>query len=149
MHKREKTVGNETYQIVLPAVRKAMFICTRLSVLLGGSAINLIVTQADNNDGLERISSLLSKIDPIKLDGLMMEAISICHLTCGKQQLTDDNTFNQHFADKRSGVYQVSLWVLWECVQDFFPQGGVFSQMLNDFRDMASQSLKDGKLTTG
>lgn len=147
MPERKNTIGKNHYTLILPPVRQAMAICTRVAVL-AGSAMPLLGADA-NEEGRQGLSTAIAAIDPEKLDALFMEASNASRLTCDGNLISTDLVFAQHFDDCRGDVYPVMLWVLWECVRDFFPQAETFVQKMSTVFGKVSPFLKDGKPTTG
>jgi len=128
MEKREKTINDRHYQLLLPPVRPAMALCTQVAALLG-PALGSLGSQADG-EGWGRFSSAIRAVDPSKVDALFMEAVRISLLCHDGKRIVEEKEFNQHFDTFRSDVYPVCLWALWECVRDFFPDSIAFSQLL-------------------
>jgi len=160
MEKREKAVDDRVYTMLVPPVRPAMRLCTRVSVLIGpvlGTLIPMVKslgTDVENAGwdklrlSLDDFGSVLDKVDPDKVDALFMEAVTSSKLTCGGQTLCTEADFERHFMNHRGDVYPVSIWVLWECIRDFFPQLGAFAQTVKDKTAqavMVSRSLQGGK----
>lgn len=160
MEKREKVVDDRVYSMLVPPVRPAMRLCTRVSVLVGpvlGSLVPMVKSLGtDVKDAgwdkfrlsLDDFGPALDKVDPDKVDGLFMEAVTISKLSCGGNTLCTEADFERHFIAHREDVYPVSIWCLWECVRDFFPKSGAFAQTVQDKvvqAVMVSRSLQDGK----
>lgn len=146
LEKREKILGDNEYTIILPAVRVSMPLCSAVSVLIAPALTSL---GGDNADSLHALSQALATVDPEKVDDLLMRAVRASKLTCGDNKLTDKLHFQKHFAKNRADVYPVTMWVLWECVRDFFPQAETFSQMFKTTLGKEFQSQSAGKKTTG
>lgn len=147
MSERKNTIGKNHYTLILPPVRQAMAICTKVAVLVS-SAMPLLLSET-TEAGRQELSTAIAAIDPEKLDALFMEASNASRLTCDGKLISTDLVFAQHFDDCRGNVYPVMLWVLWECVRDFFPQAETFVQNMSTVFGKASPFLKDGKPTTG
>lgn len=147
MHKRETLVEDKSYSILLPPVRQAMPLCTRLSVLVG-PVLATLGTEAGKG-GMDKFASVVASVDAVELDALIMDAVIASKLSCGKKPISSEIDFERHFSNCRSSVYQVTLWVLWEVVKDFFPQALNFTQIFKDKFDKASQSQEPGEMTTG
>lgn len=145
MEKREKTINGRQYQMLLPAVRQSMPLCSRLTALVG-PALGLLGADPTKG-GLESFAAALRDVDPIKADVLFMDAVRASTLCFNSQQISDDLNFERHFSQFRGDVYPVCVWALWECVRDFFPQLAVFLQKFK--AAMASLSQQDGPTTTG
>ncbi len=151
MEKREKVVNDSTYSMLVPPVRPAMHLCTKVSVLIGpvlGSLIPMAKSLGTDVEdagwdkfrlSLDDLGGVLDKVDPEKVDALFMEAISAAKLSCGGQTLCTEADFERHFMAHRGDVYPVSIWCLWECVRDFFPQLGAFAQTV---KDKASKAVR-------
>lgn len=128
MHKREKKIEDRLYQLLLPPVRQAMPLCSRLAVLIGPSLA--ILGKDANKKGLSEFTAVLSRVDPKELDILMMEAVMISKLCCDSEPISTEIDFGKHFSNLRGEVYPVTFWVLWECVKDFFPGAEAFTQIV-------------------
>lgn len=137
MEKREKIINEKRYQLLLPSVRPAMDLCTRVATLVGPAIVSL-GGKADIN-GWKGFSESLQSVDPLKLDLLFMDAIKVSMLTCDGKLINNDNDFERHFLSNRSDVYVVCAWALWECVRDFFPELTGFIQI---FKDKMAEALK-------
>ena len=120
MQKREKTINGRQYQMLLPPVRQAMPLCTRVAALLG-PALGSIGNEA-NKDGWNKFSVALQAVDPDKVDKLIMDSVTISHLCFENKPISGEFDFNKHFDRYRSDTYQVCCWALWECVRDFLPE---------------------------
>ncbi len=147
MAERKNTIGTNNYVLILPPVRQAMAICTRVAVL-AGSAMPLLGADA-TTEGRQEFSAAIAAIDPEKLDALFMDTSNASRLTCNGNLISTDLVFSQHFDNCRGDVYPVMLWVLWECVRDFFPQAESFVQKMTAVFGKVSPFLQDGKPTTG
>jgi len=147
MERRDKIVEGKTYSILMPPVRQAMPICTRLAVLLG--PILGTLGSAGEGKGLEKFSAALQAVDPDKVDKLIMDAVRAAHLCCNNAPISGDIDFDKHFNDNRQDVYTVTTWALWEVVKDFFPKSDVLTLIMGKAKEAALQSLKDGQTTTG
>jgi hypothetical protein len=161
IQKREKEINGRVYGILLPSPIEAMPICNRTVVLMGGF-LGLIGELKDAGDEevprekrlgtiLEKFSGALTQVDPVATYKLMMDSAFAAHLSVsGTESLSSEIQFNRHFEDKRSEIYPVLLWCLWECVSDFFPQLGAFAQTIKGAATEAvSQSQTAGQTTTG
>jgi len=148
MEKREKIINDRRYQLLVPPVRQAMPLCTRVAALLG-PALGSLGGQADSG-GWQNFTVALQTVDPVKTDACFMDAIKMTHLCFNNQSVSDDINFERHFGQFRADVYPVCVWALWECVRDFFPQLADFTQMVKAGQTAKeSQSQTDGKTTTG
>jgi hypothetical protein len=142
LEKRTTTINERSYQLLLPAVRQAMPLCTKVAVLLGPVLATL--GQQAGNDGLEKLGAALRDVDPAKADALFMEAVRVSHLCYNGQPISDELDFEKHFDQYRGDTYQVCLWALWESVKDFFPQLGAFTRQMDLKAALASASPKVG-----
>lgn len=160
MDRRDHQINGHTYSIILPSPMSAMPLCTRSVVLVGAFAGLLadLRTLGDTSTPkeartamvLEKFSSVLGQVDPIATNKLMMDAAFAAHLTYeGNQSISSEVTFDKHFEDKRSELFPVLVWCLWECVSDFFPQLGAFTQLMKAGAVEAFQSPTAGPTTTG
>lgn len=142
MEKREYVIETRTYTMLVPPVRQSMPLCNRAASLIAPvlGTLNLDV----NSGGRSAFSSAMSSVDPVQLDKLMMDAVLAGKLECDRTPVSTPNDFERHFSSYRSDVYPVCLWVLWECVKDFFPQLGAFAQTAKAAAEKFSGSLKDG-----
>lgn len=147
METRDKTVNERNYVLLLPAVREAMPLCSRVAVLLGPILTTLGSESGDK--GMEKFAVALRGIDPIKLDALLMQAVLISKLTCESNSICSIIDFERHFSQYRNDTYQVIIWALWECVRDFFPQAGTFIQKVKIELQKVSVSPKDGQTNSG
>lgn len=147
MHKREKRIGEHTYSMLLPPVRQAMPLCSRIAVLAGPVLTTL---GADvNKGGMDKFATVLAGIDAVELDTLVMDAVTASKLSCDSSPISTEIDFERHFSNCRGEVYQVTLWVLWETVKDFFPQASIFTQIFKDKFNKEFQSQTPGETTTG
>jgi len=142
MEKRQTTINDRNYQLLVPPVRQSMPLCTQVAALLG-PALGSLGGQADES-GWGRFASSLQSVDPLKVDKLFMEAVKISHLCYESKPISDELNFERHFGKHRADVYPVCIWALWECVQDFFPQLATFSQTLTTAVAGVSRSPMDG-----
>jgi len=143
MERRDKELNGKVYSILTPPVRQAMPLCTRVAVLLGPMLGSLNTdTKAG---GWDKFAAAIQAVDPAKADALMMDALSISKLGCDGQSVCEPINFERHFDQHRSEVYQVMLWCLWECVKDFFPQLGAFTQIAQEAMKAASPFQKAGQ----
>lgn len=142
MERRDKQIGDNMYSILTPPVRKAMPLCTRVAVLIG-PVLGTLAKKVEGG-GMEKFSEALQKTDPEKVDGVLMEAVRLSKMSCNGEGVFEEASFERHFNIHRGDVYVVSVWCLWECVKDFFPQQGAFAQILKTASEKASQSLRDG-----
>lgn len=147
MHKREKLVNGKNYSMLLPPVRQAMPLCTRIAVLVG-PVVTTLGTDVSKG-GMGKFAAVLASVDAAELDKLVMDAVVASKLSCGSSPISTEVNFERHFSDHRGEVYQVTLWVLWETVKDFFPQAETFTQMFKDNLNKASQSQTPGETITG
>jgi len=139
---RKTTINGREYQMITPGVRVSMPLCTKVAILLGP----LLSTLGDKAEGvaLQKLGAALMSVDPVKLDALFMQAIDASGLHFQGQNLSNSVAFEQHFNEHKGDVYQVTLWCLWECVKDFFPQLGAFAQTMKmKAAEFASQT--DGR----
>lgn len=148
MKKRELQVNDKTYALLLPAVRKAMPLCTRLALLIGPTLVCL--GKEAKTGGWEAFGTALASVDPDKLDKMFMEAVEMTNLCCENKPINTGIEFERHFNEYRGDVYQVCAWTLWECVRDFFPQLGAFTQIAKKAAEAAVLKFQaDGPQTTG
>jgi hypothetical protein len=148
MEKRQKTINGRNYQLLVPSVRQAMPLCTRVATLLG-PALGSLGGQADEG-GWSRLGDALRAVDPLKTDACFMDAIKMTSFSFNSQLINDDLNFERHFNQFRGDVYPCCCWALWECVRDFFPQLPDFSQIVKAAQAGAgSLSPKAGPMTTG
>lgn len=148
MQKRELKVNEKTYALILPAVRKVMPLCTRVAVLIGPTLLTL--GKEAKTGGWEAFGSALTGVDPDKLDKLFMDAVEMTNLCCEGTPINTNLEFERHFSRYRGEVYQVCAWTLWECVRDFFPQLGAFTQIAKKhMAEAASKFQADGSPTIG
>jgi hypothetical protein len=148
----EKIIDNRKYQVVPPSVMQAQPLCTRAATLIGpaiASGAGTLTKQA-NSEGWLQFASVLSGIDPDKLNALFMDAVRISSLCVNGKPISADKDYEFHFSQFRADVFPVCAWVLWEVVQDFFPQLAAFIQMFQAAQVAgASPSPTDGQMTTG
>lgn len=149
MEVRERIFDGRSYSILLPPVTKAMAICNESAVLFG-PLIGAVKTQVDSG-GWQIMAMLLKSVDPSALDRLLMQVVQESKLTCDKVAICSPVTFDQHFDDKRSTLYPVCFWVLWECVKDFFGDWAALAQRVTEavIKAAASTSPPDGQSTIG
>jgi hypothetical protein len=155
MTRKDLQLNNKQYSILLPPPTAAMPLCSRAAVLVGSFAGLLadIKTLGDTTlskeqrlaSCLEKLGDALKGVDPIATNGLMMDAAYAGKLTCDGQSISVPIDFDRHFDNHRGEVYQVLVWCLWECVADFFPQLGTFTQQMKSAAATAFQSPKDGQ----
>lgn len=144
MDKRETVVNDKKYEMILPAVRKGMPLGNKALVLVGPLFSSL---GADAKaGGMAAFGKLLQGVDPLAVDALLMEAVSISHLCCNGESISAEINFEKHFNQYRNEVYQVCVWCLWESVRDFFPPWllEVCSHLASKL-PKESLSQKDGK----
>ncbi len=147
MHKRQKSIEDRVYSILLPPVREAMPLCSRVAVLVGPVLATL---GADvSKGGMDQFAAIIANVDAKKLDELIMDAVLASKLSCGNNPISMEIDFERHFTNHRAEVYEVTLWVLWETVKDFFPQESGISQIFQDQMGKEFQSQKPGEMTTG
>ena len=127
MERRDTEVNGTPYQMLVPPVRQAMQLCTRTAVLLGSVLGTLKLDAAEK--GMEAFAAALKNVDPDKADALLMDAVKVAHVCCREAPVSDPVSFEKHFTTHRADVYPVSLWALWECVREFFPQLGALSPL--------------------
>lgn len=146
--RRETEINGVKYIILLPPVRKVMPLCTRVSVLL--TPILGTLGKDIKEGGMGKFADAVKSIDPDKLDAIFMRAVEISTLHAGTDTpIFTEIDFERHFDTHRDSVYQVMLWVLWECTRDFFPQVGGFAQKFKEKFAKEFQSQMDGETTTG
>ena len=143
MEKREYQLNNKTYQILTPPVRVSMPLCNRVAVLIAPALTSLGMDIAKG--GKEAFASAISSCDPIAIDELFMDSIKAAKLHCAGMPVYDPVPFDQHFEKNKGDVYPVCVWVIWECVKDFFPQLGVFIPKMKEEAEKAFQSQMDGQ----
>ena len=143
MEKRSKTINGRQYQLLVPPVRQAMPLCTRVAALLG-PALGSLGSQADKG-GWERFATALQSVDPLKTDACFMDAIQMAHLCFNNQSISDDINFERHFGQFRADVYPVCAWALWECVRDFFPQLTALTQEITAQASTVLKSQRAGQ----
>lgn len=147
MHKREKIIGDNVYSLLLPPVRQAMPLCSRVAVLIGPVLATL---GADaSKGGMDKFAFVVANVDALKLDALIMDAVVASKLSCGDVPISIEIDFEKHFSNNRTEVYDVSLWVLWETVKDFFPQVPAISQIFKEKVEQGFPYQKPGETTTG
>lgn len=147
METRTKEIETRKYQILQPAVRQSMPLCTRVAVLVG-PVLTSLGKQVEQG-GLQIFTQALQNVDPDKVDKLFMDAVLATHLCCNGESISDPVMFEKHFNAFRGDVYMVCCWVLWEVVKDFFPQAAAFSQIAKQAMAAAYKSQMDGQQTTG
>jgi hypothetical protein len=149
------------YSILLPPPTEAIFLCTRAAVLVGAFA-GLFADMKTLGDpdaprsekiakALGKLTEILKQVDPVASNQLMTDAVYAAHLTFGNKPISEKIDFDRHFDPKemRKDVYPVMLWCLWECVGDFFPELGAFTQGIKVMAAEGLKSQKDGEQTTG
>ena len=124
-----------------------MPLCTRIAVLVG-PVVTTLGTDVSKG-GMDKFAAVLASVDAVEIDKLVMDAVVASKLSCGSSPISTEVNFERHFSDHRGEVYQVTLWVLWETVKDFFPQAETFTQMFKDNLSKASQSQTPGETITG
>jgi len=149
MEKREYTYEGRLYQMLVPAVRQAMPLCNRVTVLLGPVVSTLKMDASGTSRGLEAFGQAIKSIDPAVLDSLLMDAMKTAKLCCHGAPISDPIPFEKHFGEYRGDVYPICIWCLWECVKDFFPQLGAFVQVAKAAAVKAFQSPPAGQSTIG
>jgi hypothetical protein len=129
-NRRDHTVNEHLYSIILPPVTQALPLCTRtvnllaplLSEGLGAAAIGGQSSLAELiGPTLITLTKALGKVDPLAANQLMMDSVKISHLCFESKPVSGDLDFERHFSEYRQDVYLVMAWALWECVKDFFP----------------------------
>lgn len=136
-NRRDTTINSRLYSILLPPVTQRLPLCNRTAVLLApiisdglGAATDKLSLNGPVAEKLKAIigpalialTGALSKVDPLKADGLMMDAMAAAHLCCEGQPVSATTNFERHFSQYPEDVYQVLTWALWECVAPFFPK---------------------------
>jgi hypothetical protein len=134
---RDKKIGETLYQIILPPPTACVPICNRTAVLLApvlsgglGASVEGVLSAGSVAEKIKNLlgpalismTSALSKADPDAANALMMDAIKTAHLCADGKAISVPATFDQHFGEHRSDTYPIMVWVLWECVKDFFPK---------------------------
>lgn len=147
MERRDNEVNGTLYSLLLPPVRQAMPLCTRTAALLG-SVLGSLGERA-GGEGMAKFAAALQAVDPAKVDALLMDAVRAVHLSANERPISGDLAFEQHFAERRGDVYPVSVWALWECVRDFFPDLASFAQKATTWAGAAFPSPTGGGTTTG
>ncbi len=147
MHKRQKIIGDNVYSLLLPPVRQSMPLCSRVAVLLG--PILAILGADTGKGGMDKFASVVANVDAGKLDALIMDAVIVSKLSCGNTPISMEIDFEKHFSNHRAEVYEVTLWVLWETVKDFFPQASAITQIFKEKIDQEFQSQNPIETTTG
>ena len=147
----EKIIEGRKYQIIPPSVMQAQPLCTRSAALIGPSiaAGAGTLTKQANKEGWLQFASVLSGVDPDKLNALLMDAVKISSLCVNGKPISADKDYEFHFSQYRADVFPVCVWVLWGVVQDFFPQLVAFIQMFQAATAVGSPSPTDGQTTTG
>lgn len=138
LESRKTKINDREYQMLTPSVRHSMPLCTKVAVLLGP----VLSTLGDTSDGMaiQKLGKSLMEVDPEKLDALFMQAVSVGGLHYQGKNLSDSVQFETHFNEHKEDVYHASVWCLWECVKDFFPQLGAFTQQIaNKVTEFQSQ----------
>jgi hypothetical protein len=109
-----------------------MSLSSRVAVLLGPVIATLgkeVASGSEKETSLNAFGAALSGVDPLAIDKLFMDACSMAMLTVHENQaISTADDFERHFSNNRADVYPVMVWVLWECVKDFFPQLAAFGQ---------------------
>lgn len=147
MHKRQKIIGENVYSLLLPPVRQAMPLCSRVAVLIGPVLATL---GADaGKGGMDKFASVVANVDAPKLDALIMDAVIVSKLSCDNTPISMEIDFEKHFTNHRAEVYEVTLWVLWETVKDFFPQASAITQIFKEKVDQEFPYQNPVETTTG
>ncbi len=147
MHKRQKIMGDNVYSLLLPPVRQVMPLCSRVAVLIGPVLATL---GADvGKGGMDKFASVVVNVDADKLDALIMDAVIVSKLSCGNTPISMEIDFEKHFSNHRAEVYEVTLWVLWEIVKDFFPQAPAITQIFKEKVDQEFPYQNLGETNTG
>lgn len=161
MQRRDHIVNGRTYSILLPPPTQAQGICTRAAVLVGTfaglfqdmqSVVKENATEAERlNAALGKLGEALRAVDPVALNQLMLDAAQAARLTAeGNVPICSTMDFDRYFASQyREDIYPLLLWCLWECVSDFFPQLGAFTQVMKKAAGEAFASRTTGQMTTG
>lgn len=110
---------DRTYAIMPPVPTVAMLLVNRVAVLLGPLLSTLSVDIKDG--GWTKFATALQGLDPEKTQSLLMDSVKAARLCVNNESIFEPMMFNKHFSNYRQEVYEVSLWVTWECVKDFFP----------------------------
>ena len=162
-NKRETVINDKTYSILLPSVINAIPLCTRTVALLAPVlADGLGAASVGGVEGLRQkiatilgpalvsMTAALGKVDSAQVDGLMMDAVRLSHLSCSGAPISGASDFEKHFSANRQDVFQAMGWTLMECVRDFFPklEGQAF-QIFREEMEGALQSPKGGPRYTG
>lgn len=139
VEKKTNQVKEGTYSILLPPVRQCMKLVNRVSFLVTPLLPSLRRISATG--GMADFSQLLQNTDPEKLDCLLMDAVKFSKLTFDDTFLGCGDGFDKHFGEKenKKNLYLILFWVLWECVQDFFPDWIAFVQ---EFKKKAAEHIQ-------
>lgn len=147
MEVRKTVINGREYRMLLPPVRPAMQLSTRVSALLGPLIASLGSKITSGGWGV--FAQALQSLDPDKVDSVLMEASVISKLSYVELLLSEGNNFELHFGQYRGDLYQALVWCLWETVRDFFPQLEAFIQTMKEAGvvEKALESLypKDGQ----
>ena len=162
---QDKTINGNLYQMILPPPTVCIPLSTRALVLLapvisGGLGASFTgVTSAGTvaekikallGPALVSMTAAFSKADPEALNLLMMDTVKVSHLCFEGKAISAEHEFNKHFGSYRPDTFQVMLWVLWECIKDFFPkQEGSALQSMKTGILSAFLSQMDGQMTGG
>ena len=160
MVRKDLQLKGRLYSIILPPPTQALPLCNRAVVLLGAFAplFSDIKTLGDEKQTKEarmmlvlgKLGDAVRNVDPDASFALMMDCVAAGRLSVeGTEGIFDKISFDKHFEDKRSDIYPVLLWCLWESISDFFPQSGIFTRILSGLKDGASKSPEDGSTTGG
>ena len=121
-----------------------MPLCNRTAVLIGPLLGSL--SKDALQGGLGVFSEVIGQVDPDKVDQLFMDALFAAKITCDNNPICNQVSFEKHFDQYRGDVYQVCVWGLWECVKDFFPNLGTFTQTIaNKMKEPESKSQPIGQ----
>lgn len=158
MQKRDFELNGKLYQLLLPPVTISLPLSNRAVTVLGPVAglfsdLRTIVDPDSPREAklaavLQKLGAVLAQLDPVAANTLMMDAVNASGLCCDGKPVTGLN-FERHFGEYRGEVYQVMTWCLWECVCDFFPQLGTFTQILKTGAAEVFRSQTAGQTTTG
>jgi len=159
MEKRDLQLNDRGYQLLLPAVTIALPLATRTLTVFGPVAglfadLGSIVSADSSHEKkleavLGRLGSVISQLDPIATNALLMDAVSHSGLCCDGQPITGLN-FERHFSQCRGEVFQVMLWCLWEITSPFLPASLTsIPQTMMSRAGEAFRSQTGGQPTTG
>lgn len=120
--RKDLELNGGKYSILPPAVTDGIKLALRTTTLLGGLISVLGEEASSTESAFDRFGSALLKVDPDRAQLLLMDAVLASKLHYNSEPIFKVDSFTVHFNDKRSEVFQVMAWCLWEGIKDFLPQ---------------------------